>query len=104
MANNKDQKYERVEIVNVDEKDEGDNENMSAGDCYESEWEVFAAIKDDFKLHVNTSLMHKATKQDEENFLKQIEICCTAHKDFDIYQILAFESTLYDPLNIREVW
>ena len=93
-------KYERVE---VDAEDDIDDEEEKL-EIYSSELEVLTTLKEDFQLHLKTSLMHKATKQDEKDFMSQVLSCCDSHRNFDIYQVLAFESTLYNPLSIRQVW
>ncbi len=71
---------------------------------YSSEWEVLNIIKKDLQLHVYSSIMRTCTTDDQDEFMSQVKHCAIDKTDLDIFQVLSFESTLYDPLDIKEVW
>eukprot|EP01083_Nonionella_stella_P216518 778178_1 len=87
-----------------EEKDDEIKTSKPGADRYTSEWDILEVIKKDLKLHVATSVMHSCTSKDQEAFMKQVEHCAIHKHDLDIFQVLSFESTQYDPLTIEEAW
>ena len=110
MADKPDKKdYGAIEQASsdADEEDAGDmkeSTGLIAAPKYPSEWEIFTLFQNDILQHFKQSFMHQANDDDITKFCAYYNKCCIDHKNFDIYQILAFESTFYNVTCIRELW